>query len=201
MSGENMEEYVDIEGSKAKVAEGIMEACSLDQETVELCLDFIKNNQEILSKEELFQHCQMEEYEAEGISELVSEQGAFYISLKKSTIFLAILYMGNKVPGFKMAKAAAEFLGISGPKGGFLKLDAKQGYLCIMLELARHRRHGAEKTVLRAFQGECCNNQLDCKYNENGLCNCNESIVEKICEELVSQAVVQKRGKKYYYVL
>lgn len=196
-----MGEYVELEGSRDKVVEGIMEACLIDRDTAELCLDFVKDNQEILSSKEFFQFNRMEEYEVEGISEFVSEGGAFYISLRKSTIFFAMLYLETKVPGLAIVKAAADFFGISGIKGGFLKLDAEEGYLCIMLELARHRRHGTGKNMLKVFNGECCNNQLNCKYNENGICNCGESVVEKICEELTEQRVVEKKGKKYFYLL
>lgn len=196
-----MGEYVDFEGSKDKVVEGIMEACQLDRETAELCLDFIKDNQEILSDEEFFQYSRMEEYEIAGVSEFVSEGGSFYISLKKGTIFLVMLYLEIKIPGFAMAKVVADFFDISGTKGSFLKLDEREGYLCIMLELARHRRNGIGKTMLKVFDGECCNNQLKCKYNENGMCNCDESIVEKICEKLTEQRIVKKRGKKYFYIL
>lgn len=196
-----MEEYVDIEGSRTKVVEGIMDACSLDKVTAELCLDFIKCNQEILSDKDFFQYCQSEEYEVNGISEFVSEGGSFYISLKKSTIFLAVLYVETKIPGFTIAKEMINFLGVSEVKRGFWKLDVQQGYLCIMLELARHRRCGVEKAMLNLFNGECCNNHLNCKYNENGSCNCDESTVEKICEELTKQRIIKKKGKKYFYVL
>lgn len=196
-----MDEYVEIEGSRDKIIEGIMEVCSLDKETAELSLNFIKDNQEILSSNEFFQYCQPEEYEVDGVSEFVSEGGAFYISLKKSTIFLAILYVTINIPDFEIAKAVADFGGVSVAKRGFFKLDAQQGYLCIMLELARHRRKGMGKTMLKSFHGECCNNHINCRYNENGLCNCNESIVEKICEELTQQGIIKKKGGKYFYIL
>lgn len=196
-----MDEYVEIEGSRDKIVEGIMEICSLDKETAELCLNFIKGNQKILSSNEFFQYCRPEEYEVDGVSEFVSERGSFYISLKKSTIFLMLLYATINVPGFEIAKTVADFWGVSEAKRGFFKLDAQQGYLCIMLEVARHRRNGAGKTMLKSFYGECCNNHINCKYNENGLCNCDESIVEKICEELTQQGIIKKKGKKYFYVL
>lgn len=196
-----MDEYVESDGSRDKIVEEIMAACSLDKETAELSLNFIKDNQEILSSDEFFQYCQPEEYEVDGVSEFVSERGSFYISLKKSTILLVILYISAQMPGVTIAEAIADFWGVSEVKKGFLKLDARQGYLCIMLELARHRRNGVGKTMLRPFQGECCNNHINCNYNENGLCNCDDSNVEKICEELMRQGIIKKKGKKYFYVL
>lgn len=86
-------------------------------------------------------------------------------------------------------------------KGGYIKLDEKQGYLCILMELARRRKHGAKKDMLTKFKGECCNNHLECVKNENGKCNCNESFVEKVCEYFLSCGIVAKKGKKYFYIV
>ena len=196
-----MEEYIEAEGTKYKVVEAIMRTYSLDRTTSEECLDFIKNNQEILSEEEFFQYSKLDEYEIDGVSEFVSEEGKYYISIKKSTFFLASLCLRSKIPYFNMIKDISGFLGMYNLKGSYMKLDTYEGYLCIMLELARNRRNGAEKNLLKGFKGECCNNQLDCKYNEDGLCNCSEKIVEGICEDLVQQGVVKKRRGRYFYVL
>lgn len=196
-----MEEYMEAEGTKAQVIEAVMQTFSLDRDASKGCLDFIRDHQKILSDEEFFQFSKLEEYEMAGVSEFVSEEGEYYISIKKSTVFLAALYLRNKIPFFKNMKDIAGFFGIGNLKGAYLKLDTFQGYMCIMLELAKNRRCGADKSLLKKFKGECCNNQLECKYQVHGQCSCNTEIVEGICEDLWKQGVVDKKGRKYFYIL
>ncbi len=196
-----MENYIEAEGSRSQIIENMVENCLLSKELSGLCLDFIKNNQEILSKEEFFQYSRLEEHTTEGVSEFVSESGEFYICLKKTTLFLVCLYLGSKYPGLNMAKEIAIFAGAVQLENGFVSLDGKDGKLCIMLELARRRQRGAEKSFLTSFRGECCNNHILCRFNRNGLCNCKEEAVEKICEEFVTRGIVKKKGRKYFYIL
>lgn len=196
-----MKEYMEAEGTKSKVTDAIMQAFCLDKEASEQCLDFIRNHQEILSDEEFFQYSKLEEYEIEGVSEFVSEEGEYYISIKKSTIFLASLFLLKTIPYFNTIKDIFSFFGIFNLKGSYVKINTYDGYLCIMLEIARNRKRGVDKNLLKRFKGECCNNQLDCKYNENGLCNCRKETVEEICEDLREQEIVKKRGDRYFYIL
>ena len=195
-----MKEYMEAEGTRQVVTEAIMQAFGLGQEASKECLAFITNNQEILSEEEFIQYSKLEEYEIEGISEFVSEEGRYYISVKKSTIFLASLYLREMFPYFDMINDIGTFFGFYNLKGSFAKLDSKEGYLCILMELARNRRQGADQNLLKRFKGECCNNQLNCKYNQNGLCGCSKQIVGDICEDLAKRGVVKKRGSKYFYI-
>lgn len=180
---EGYEGYVESEGTRSKIIESIMQECGLDREYGEQCLSFIKKNQEILSGDEFFQYSRLEEHEVEGVSEFISEEGKYYISLKKSTIFLVVLYLECTIPNLKKLNKIPGFMGMPGIGKGYMKLDENQGYLCIMLELARNRKKGAGKDLLKKYNGECCNNHLHCRYNDNGLCRCDADCVEKICED------------------
>lgn len=193
--------YVEAEGSKNKIVETIMQTCEVDREVSERCIAFINENQKILSDEELFSYSKLEEHGIEGVSEFVSEEGKYYISLKKSTIFLVILYLESQVPVLKNLNKVSGFIGIPIFNKGYMNLDENWGQLCVMMELARNRKRGAETDLLKKFRGECCNNQLGCKYNDNGFCRCDESRVKEICEEFVRNGIVKKKGKKYYYIL
>lgn len=194
------EEYVEASGTKSSVIETIMLACSLEESVSRECLKFIKENTEILSDEEFFQYSKLEEYEIDGISEFISEEGEYYISIKRTTLFLITLYLKYKFPCLNVAADILGFLELFNLKGSCVKLDEKQGYLCIMMELARRRKHGAKKDMLNEYKSECCNNHLDCVYNENGKCNCNDSFVEKVCEYFLSCRIVVKKGDKYFYI-
>lgn len=196
-----MKEYLEAEGIKSKVIEEVMQAFCLDKEASRQCLDFIGSHKEILSDDEFFQYSKLEEYEINGVAEFVSEEGEYYISIKKSTIFIASLYLMNTVPYFNSIKEIGTFFGMYNLKGSYSKLNTYEGYLCMMLELARNRRNGADKNLLKKYKGECCNNQLDCKYKENGMCNCSKEMVETICEELCKQGIVKKKGSRYFYIL
>lgn len=198
---EGYEGYVESEGTRSTIIESIMQECGLDQEYGAQCLSFIKKNQEILSGDEFFQYSRLEEHEVQGVSEFVSEEGKYYISLKKSTIFLVVLYLECTIPSLKKLNKIPGFMGMPGIGKGYMKLDENQGYLCIMLELARNRKKGAGKDLLKKYNGECCNNHLHCGYNDNGLCRCGADRVENICEDFARNGVVKKRGRKYYYIL
>ena len=196
-----MKEYVEAEGTKRVVTEAIMQAFGLEEETSNRCLTFIKSNQEILSDEEFFQYSNLEEYETDGVSEFISEEGKYYISIKKSTILLVSIFLRETVPYFGIIEDIGVFFGLFNLKGSFTQLDTNQDYLCILLELTRNRKHGADKNMLKKYKGECCNNQLKCKYNLNGMCSCGKENVEEICEYLAEQAVIKRRGRKYFYVM
>lgn len=195
------EEYIEVSGTKSSVIETIMMTCSLEEEAGRECLKFIKENTGILSDEEFFQYSKLEEYEIEGISEFISEEGEYYISIKKATLFLVVLFLKYKFPYLKIATDISAFFELCNLKRGYIKLDEKQGYLCILMELARRRKQGAKKDMLTKFKGECCNNHLEWDKNENGKCNCNESFVEKACEYFLACGIVTKKGEKYIYIV
>lgn len=196
-----MEEYFEKSGTRAEIIEEIMRKCRLDKEGSERCFDFLEDNPEIISGDELLQCNDTGEYTEDGVAGFVSKEMEMYVSVKKTTLFALALFLGFEVPIAGIAFDIAGFMGVYDVKGGFAKVKEDGGELCIMMELAKNRRRGADKNLLRRFKGECCNNHLACKFNHNGYCSCKEDKVEQICEKFEEMGMVRKRGSKYFYIM
>lgn len=193
-----MNGYIEKEGSRKKIIEEIMQLYELSAEDSEICLEFLEHNFEILSSDELLQYCNNGEHVTEGVSEFVSEDGQIYFSVKRETIFLAALILGVKIPVLGIGLEIAKNLGLCEIKNGFIRIkdDAMR---CLLLELARSKKKGIDRNALAKYKGECCNNFLECRFKQDGSCNCSEKDVEEVCERLSEMGMAEKKGRKFYY--
>lgn len=192
-----MNTYIEKEGNRNRVIEEIMQSCSLSVEDSKSCLDFLEHNCKILSDDELLQYCNTGESVIEGVSEFVSEDGQIYISVKKETIFLVALLLGLKIPVLGIGVEIAQSMGLCEIKNGFVKIK-DETMRCLLLELARSRKQGIDSNVLAKYKGECCNNDLECKFKHDGLCNCSEKDVEQICDRFITMGIAEKKGRKFF---
>ena len=186
-----MNNYIERSGSEREVMEELMSLYSLSEKDSMKCLYFLEQHSEILSDDELLQHCKVGEYNIDGMSEFVSEDGGLYLSVKKTTIFLAAMLLGLKVPAISVALEIAKYFGICEIDNGFIRI--KEGeQRCLMLELAMSGKHGIEKRELKKYRGECCNNHIECRFKSVGTCSCSEKNVEEICDKFVELGVAER---------
>lgn len=179
--------------------EEIMKLYAMSEKDSMMCLEFLEHHSDILSEDELLQYCNAGEYTIDGVSEFVSEDGGVYLSVKKTTIFLAAILLGAKMPAIGVALETAKYFGVCKIDNGFIRI--KEGeQRCLMLELVMRGKHGIEKRVLRKYRSECCNNHVECRFRSDGICSCSEKNVEEICDKFVELGVAKRIGKKYFYV-
>lgn len=194
-----MDEYIEKSGSRREVIEEIMKLYALNEKDSMMCLEFLEHHCDILSEDELLQCCNTGEYTIDGVSEFVSEDGEVYLSVKKVTIFLAAILLGVKMPAIGVVLETVKYFGICKIDNGFVRI--KEGeQRCLLLELAMSGKHGIEKRVLRKYKSECCNNHVECRFRNDGICSCSEKNVEEICDKFVELGVAKRIGKKYFYV-
>lgn len=196
IGGKNMEDYIEIEGLLNEVLDELSNMYSLTRKQIRECIDFILDNKEILSKEELIQ-CSSQCGSIEGISQFIADESRYYISIKKSTMYLVLWLMGKLTD--KNFFTAASALGCF--KGGAVikRIKEEYGEKCILMEMVRNRKKGADIYILDKYHGECCNNHYNCRYNKNGLCVCSIESVVEICQKFVEEGILIKRGQKYIY--
>lgn len=193
-----MREYINLEGNESAVIENMMEEFHITKEQSEQFLEFIEYNQEILSEDEMFQHCNGIDETSDDIIQLVISEGKYYINLKRTTFYVVIWLLENKLINEDIT-TPLEMIGLFYGGRVLGKPDEYTGEKCILLELAKKRKKGADEKLLKKYKGECCNNHYECNHNKNGKCDCTIDTVREICDQLVEKGMVVKKRGKYFY--
>ena len=83
--------------------------------------------------------------------------------------------------------------------GTILKICEYNGEKCIAKELLHQKKKRATKRILQGMKGECCNNQYECRYRQDGKCLCGEEETKEILERFAERGIVKKFGSYYQY--
>ena len=83
--------------------------------------------------------------------------------------------------------------------GTILKICEYNGEKCIAKELLHQKKKRATKRILQGMKGECCNNQYECRYRQEGKCLCGEEETKEILERFAERGIVKKFGSYYQY--
>lgn len=199
-----MDEYIIYEGTIENICNELAEDFRAAGEiplSIEECkhlIRFIQENKELLGEDELIQ-CIAPNKDVIGVSEFITEQMSYYIGLKQSSIYLMLFLLGFHTKG--VSSFIAMLSGITTSGKVVIPIDAEAGIKCIVMELARNRKHGAGVNLLKKYKGQCCNNQYSCRYRENESCNLHSDKIEKILEYLETNKVIKKKLNRYYYQL
>lgn len=82
----------------------------------------------------------------------------------------------------------------------FKTLDSNSGAVCLVREARTERKNGIDKNYLSKFHGECANNDIPCQFRHHvDKCGCGPAQVETVCEKLVEDGILGKKGDRYYY--
>lgn len=163
------------------------------QSDAERILTFLSENPNMLNENEVIRKYQKDppKIPQDRIGFLIMEQNIF-INLKITTILLAALLLDiNLTDGF--ASLIVNMLGV--PQNVIVKFNEYDGEKCIIHEAMNAKIISVN--VLRRFNGECCNNQYKCKYNNNGKCTCTEEKIKEILDNLTEANMFKKVGDSY----
>lgn len=75
-------------------------------------------------------------------------------------------------------------------------LDECEGEKCIVKETLLRDKKTGDCELLRDFNGECVNNNMNCRYRAAGQCRCDERTIRSIYESLVEKMFSKELGKK-----
>lgn len=208
-----LNEMIWIEGTTEEIAAELEKKANIPKLPQEkgyqyfaaLFVEFLTENQEqLLSDEEEFQ-INLPRRNA-GEQGLITPDAKYFIGLKKTTylLFGAVLKGMASLKGINPIASNAFFdmlkEGLPKVEMAFLgKLDQALGESCIVLEAARHKKQGINSRNFPPENGECINNQLNCRMRENGRCRCSRTQAEKILEDLGKKKILEKEKESYFY--
>lgn len=121
----------------------------------------------------------------------------YNINLKAASIAIIAAILDIKLTnGF--FRLPLDFAGFK--SRAMVTLNEWEGEKCLILEMLRAESRIIDETVLPLSNGECINNQLQCKYRMDGQCRIRKEDVCKILIRLCDKNVVREKGYgKYQY--
>lgn len=192
-------QYIHTEGSPASVINDFVQYLSLEENQCKWILDYLKDHSYAVSGEERFEIVRGDE---PGAGLLVGG-GSYYISLKKTTLFLLIKLMpiALNIDNRLIAAAAAV---INPSPNVIARLDEATGEKCIVSELTRCKNKQSDAALLEKNKGCCiCNKEIPyhCGYRKGDECQCAPRDAEDIMKELCLKGILKRKGRKYQLLL
>lgn len=210
-----MEEYIDFDGTKKKIADELREMLCDHTQTEDRIgpegwerfasgfIEILEKHYDTLSEEEDFEKNVPRSCVAR--NGLVAADAEYYISIKRATciffLLVAARYLSKDIDPLISALISKYAAELTRDKEGilFYRPEEISGESCIILEAAGHRKEGIDKNFFAQYKGECINNQLRCRYDEDGRCSCQSDRVEEICKKFVKEKILKKSGNRYFY--
>lgn len=188
-------DYFTAKGSKSDIAFAFSNL-GIDATTANLLIDYLGKNTGLLSDDECVSVSTTFPSFPPGVIGLMVPSTNYYINIKITTIvvaaFLADISFGQGVLSL--------LLGLCGFSGtAFTRLNEELGEKCIVREtLTRDPKIGSAH-ILDSLQGECCNNDLLCKFRHDGKCHCSKEDILNIYERLADRNMFKRIGDYYKY--
>lgn len=181
---------IELEGSMEKIVLQLGQAEGIAEEDGKKIINFLEKNLQILSDDETFRKVKQRNlglgYALPGYE--------YYVNIKITTLAILIFILDCNVTGGILSKISS-LVGIT--ENAIFRMKEESGERCILKELALQKKKQGDKSLLRKFKGECCNNDLKCCYRSDEKCYCREEDVEKILVSFEERNIVKKKGKKY----
>ena len=215
-----MDRIIKIYGTKATIAESILsqlqiqnaEEASAMKLFIDSLVDGLEANFRCLSDDERIRKESPRGYDSS--QSFLTEDAVYFINIKKFTFLLFSVIaklnieeicgsvVGAFIENFLEAQFQGEDLAL------FHRINKATGECCIVLEARNARKkgiskghfsktHGLRKEIL--FGKECINNDIICGLRRGTQCLCDEDQTEAICEALVENRILIKKGTRYYY--
>lgn len=187
--------FLEIKGSKSDVEFSFSEL-GINAANAHAIVDYLQKNKELLGDDECIKISTEFPSFPPGVIGLMIPKTNYYINIKVTTIvvaaFLADISFSNGVMSM--------LLGMCGfSNTAFAELNEELGEKCIVREtLARNPKEGFAK-ILAPFKGECCNNDLSCKFRIENKCHCTEDDVLGIYEKLADRNMFSRIGNMFKY--
>lgn len=187
--------YLEIRGSKSKV-ESYFADLGFDAPSANAIINYLHKNKEVLNSDEYVKISAEFSSFPPGMIGLMVPRTNYYINIKVTTIVVAALLADITLT----QGALSTFLGLCGFSSTALtELSEELGEKCIVREtLARNPKVGSS-SILIPLKGECCNNDLSCKFRIDGRCRCSKDDILKIYEKLTERNMFSRIGDFYKY--
>lgn len=189
---------IEICGTETEVYEKIHKLGFNSNDEIERILVFLKSNSDLLAVDEKIEKRTVVPETPHGAFGFIIMRNNLYVNLKTSTLLIAALLLDIHFTG-GMAQLFLTMVGIDGR--AIVKFSEYNGEKCILKELLRTSTKSASSDLLIKFGGECCNNNLSCKYKSENKCTCTPQKVADILDGLAKHNILKKEGVIYKYCL
>lgn len=186
------EDRLILEGARYKLAMELQQDVLETKMDCEKFIDYLEVNKEVLSEEEQVVVVQKPN-RGKGF---ILPGTNYYIDLKKSTVVIIA-----KLLQIQLKSDFIDILSLFNGELNLVNLREEFGELCIVKEILQSKKKCGDRDLLSRNNGECCNNDMDCKFKSDGLCRCSEIETEKILQNLTYSGVFREQAETYYYQL
>lgn len=188
-------EFFKVEGSQSAIYTEIAKF-GLDIESSRILFDYVEKNQWLLGDNESIALSLKFPSFPSGTVGFMMPNYSYYVNLRIATVVIAALLLDiNLTKG-----AAATFLALKGfSSTAITQLSEIEGEKCIVKETLRTKDRIGQIDILLPFHGECCNNDLECKYRRGEKCCCSEHDIFEIYSRLSERNMFTKWGTQFKY--
>lgn len=187
--------YFKASGSKPQL-EAYFARFGIDATSANTIIKYLRKNTGILDSDEYVKISTEFSAPPPGTMELMVASTNYYINIKVTTIVVAALLTDI---AFTQG-ALSTVLGLCGFSSTALtKLSEEHGEKCIVRETLAHNSRIGSLHILDPLKGECCNNDLSCKFRIDGRCYCSKDDIQKIYEKLTERNMFRRFGEFYKY--
>lgn len=184
-------------GSANYVERKFAEKYQLDVKDASRIINFLKGNGNVLCDDEFVKRIYSSGIPNGCLGLIIpGSDYKYYINVKTATVALAALILDITLT----KGAAATLVSLLGmPAAAIVKLDESNGEKCIVKETVLTDGKTGNENVLAKYNGECCNNNYRCKFNNDGKCMCKKTDIVAIYKDLVRKNVFKQHGDFYKY--
>lgn len=187
--------YFEISGSKSKV-ESYFAGFGIDAISANTIINYLHKNTGVLNSDEYVKISTEFPSFPPGTMGLMILRTNYYINIKVTTIVVAALLTDIALT----QGALSTFLGLCGfSSTAITELSEELGEKCIVRETLAHNPRIGSSHILEPLKGECCNNDLSCKFRIDGRCYCSKDDIQKIYEKLTERNMFSRFGEFYKY--
>lgn len=187
--------YFVIRGSKSEV-ESCFADLGIDASSANAIIDYLRKNKEILNSDEYVKISTEFPSFPPGMIGLMIPRTNYYINIKVATIVVAAFLADISLT----QGALSMLLGLCGfSNTAITELNEELGEKCIVRETLAHNPKVGSPRILAPLKGECCNNDLSCKFRIEDRCHCTEDDILKIYEKLADRNMFSRIGEFYKY--
>ena len=183
-------DYFKSEGSVQKICKDLASMAEVS------IFDFLKDNKEILEDDEsLVSYTKNPSFPPDVIG-FMTPQYNYYINIKITTIVIVASILDITLTK-GVISTILNMCGFSSTS--IVKLDERNGEKCIVKETLLSENKTGYPSILRRFAGECCNNDMNCRFKNGAFCSCTEQDIIIIYQRLAEKNLFKKLGDSFEY--
>lgn len=186
-----MEEIIKLNGTLSQVNRQLQSyGIALNEEETAELISAILKNKEYLQPDEKAASKMIMPHIPTGCLGLITMSYNYHISIKKLTL-CTLAFVADKLT-WGISSAILNAFGISNNFKAINSIDEAEGEKCIVKETVLYNNKIGNVNILDKFNGECCNNNLHCKFKRSDKCNCTKLDIKEIFERLVKKEIFKK---------